>query len=177
MSAAEAERFMAGNCHPIREAAAAAVGDRQVLDLGCGRGIRIRDLYKPGQYRGVDCSKELIRIARRDNPGFTFVSSDMLDYLEGVADKSASTILMVSVFEHLPSLELAQAIYAQARRAAQELIIGWHTPPHYRETKILQVQAELDRPIWQNHYKEGSFDAAEVHIGKVGLAELWQVRG
>ncbi len=176
MSSAEAERFMAGNKHPIREAAAQAVGDRQVLDLGCGRGIRICELYKPDQYRGIDCSAELIRVARRDNPGYSFATADILQFLALVPDKSVEVVLMVSVFEHLPSLELAQRIYSESRRVSEELLVGWHTPPHYSQTRILQVQAELDRPIWQNQYKEGSFDGA-VQIGKVQLAELWTVRG
>ncbi len=176
MSSAEAERFMAGNKHPIREAAAQAVAGRQVLDLGCGRGIRICELYTREQYCGVDCSPELIRIAQRDNPGFSFETSDILQALGRLADKSVPVALMVSVLEHLPSLELAQKIYAAARRVSEELLVGWHTAPHYAQTKILQVQAELDRPIWQNQYREGSFDGA-VQIGKVQLAELWTVHG
>lgn len=175
MSPAEAERFMAGNKHPIREAAARAVNGRPVLDLGCGRGIRIRELYGQDQYRGIDCSEELIRVARRDNPGYSFETADILQFLSGYPGKSVPVALMVSVFEHLPSLELAQAIYNEARRVSGELLIGWHMPPHYPETVILQVKADLDRPIWQNKYREGSFGGA-IQIGKVGLAELWTVR-
>jgi hypothetical protein len=81
---------------------------------------------------------------------------------------------MVSVLEHVPSLEKAQEIYRHARRVAKELLIGWHTPPYYQETKIIQIMAELNKPIWQNHYKRGSFDEPS-SISSVLSAELWTV--
>jgi trans-aconitate methyltransferase len=175
MSAAEAARFMAGNAHPIRELVAEKVTGRPVVDLGCGRGIKIKDLYDKDRYFGVDCSPELISIAERDNPGFRFWTDEIVEFLQGIGDKCFSCAIMVSVLEHVSSLEVAQEIYAQARRVTQELFVGWHTPPHYPETKIIQVRSELDHPMWQNHYKEGSFGGA-VDITKVLLAELWTVR-
>lgn len=175
MSAAEAARFMAGNNHPIREAVAGKVAGRWTVDLGCGRGIKIKKLYRVHQYFGIDCSPELVAIARRDNPGYSFKVMGILDYLRPMRDKALRCASMVSVLEHVPSLEIAQEIYSEARRVAQELFVGWHTPPHYAETEIIQVKAELDKPIWQNHYKEGSFSGA-VEVSRVQSAELWTVR-
>ena len=173
LTQAEADRFMVGNRHPIREVAAKVIGDRPVTDLGCGKGIRIRGLYQPGQYTGVDCSAELIAIARRDNPGFTFVCAGILDYLAAVPDKSIPVALMVSVYEHVPSLAAALALYNEARRTSQELVIGWHCAPGPR-TRIERVKADLDEPIWQNHYARAHFGGT-IQSQPVDRAELWRV--
>lgn len=171
----EAARFMSGNRHPIREGAAKLVGRRNVTDLGCGKGIRIAELYKPEQYVGVDCSRELIEIAQRDNPGFRFYTSGILQYLSMVPDGAIEVALMISVLEHIPELEAAQAIYNEARRASKELLVGWHTVPNANETKTSRVQTpELISPIWQNKWKRGSF-ADAVQVYPFENAELWVV--
>jgi SAM-dependent methyltransferase len=175
MSADEATRFMAGNRHPMREVVAEVIGDRYVTDLGCGKAIRIKDLYTREQYVGVECSPELFKIAVSDNPGYVFHNYGILEYLSLIPDKSLPVALMVSVLEHQPSLEIAQRIYREALRCSEELLVGWNTPPNYPETKIIQVQAELDQPIYQNRYMRGSFDG-NISVRHVGYTELWTVR-
>lgn len=175
MSAIEAERFMKGNDHPMREVAAELVGDRVVVDFGCGRGIDIDKLYTPYQYFGIDCSEELIKIARRDNPKYEFYTSTIFDYLAFDDYDEIPVGVMISVLEHVESLEIAQELYNDARRVCKELLVGWHTPPHFPTTEIIKVQAELTSPINQNHYKEGSFHGAVRSIPVQG-GELWVVR-
>lgn len=175
MTEAEAERFMLGNVHPMREIAAGQVGDRTVLDLGCGRGIKVKALYTSGQYLGIDYSQELIKIARRDNPGYHFQTYDILDFIETFPKGDIQVGVMVSVLEHVSSLEEAQDIYNEAKRVCKTLLVGWHCPPHYPETSILKVQAELDSPMNQNHYEEGTFHGA-IRVIKVKAGELWVVR-
>src|SRR6185369_9100956 len=129
-------RFMAGAGHPIRDLAAAVIGNRNVIDLGCGKGIRIAELYRPEQYTGVDCSSRLIEIARQSNPLHGFTVSGILDYLAGMADKSVDCTLMIAVLEHVPTLGTAHRIYNEARRVSDELLVGWHTVPNAKEHKI-----------------------------------------
>jgi trans-aconitate methyltransferase len=174
MTAVEAERFMKGNTHPMREAAARMVGERYVIDLGCGKGIGVSELYTSDQYFGIDCSHELVNIARRKNVGYIFRVSDILSYFKDMRTNSIQVGIMISVLEHVSSLETARSIYNEAERVCEELLVGWHHPPHYSETKILQVQAELDNPIYQNHYAEGTFDGA-VEVIPVRAGELWVV--
>lgn len=176
MSSEEAELFMRGNAHPIREVVAERVGDSAVVDLGCGKGIKVATLYSPNQYLGVDCSSELVKLARRDNPQHRFVVAELEEWLSGIEDKTLETGIMISVLEHLPSEATARRLYAEARRACRRLYVGWHTPPHYPKTDILLVQAELKHPIYQNHYKEGTFDRPS-RIEKVKSAELWTIGG
>ena len=175
MTEEEAERFMLGNTHPMREIAASHAGDRQVLDLGCGKGIKVSELYTKEQYFGIDCSKELIKIAQRDNSGYIFQNYHIVEFIGDLAKNSIPVGVMVSVLEHVPSLEEAQDIYNEVKRVCETLLVGWHCPPHYPETSILKVQAELDSLMHQNHYKEGTFHGA-IRIIKVRLGELWIVR-
>lgn len=175
MTPAEAERFMAVSNHPIRDRIAEKVGGAPVTDLGCGRGIRIKELYASGQYFGIDCSAALVDIARRDNPGYEFAVADIGEYLSALAPKSLTNAIAIAVFEHAPSLEEALRLYEAARRAARTFYVGWHTPPHFSKTEILQVQAELDRPIWQNRYQTGNFHGA-VDVQRTPGFELWTVR-
>jgi SAM-dependent methyltransferase len=175
MTSEEAERFMKGNEHPMRKVAAGMVGSRPVVDLGCGRGIDIDKLYTPEQYLGIDCSEELIRIAERDNPRHAFGTCSIFDYLAFDDDNEKPIGVMISVLEHVESLEIAQELYNDARRVCKELIVGWHTPPHYPKTRIIQVKCELNSPIHQNHYAEGTFHGAVRVIPVLG-GELWSVR-
>ena len=174
MTEEEAEIFMAGNAHPIRELVAERVGSRKIIDFGCGRGIGIKDLYMKEQYIGLDCSEELIKIAKRDNPDYHFTSIELPHALSNIVDDTYEVGIMVSVLEHVPSLSLAQSIYQEARRVCRDLYVGWHCAPHYPETKIIQVQAELDNLMYQNHYAEGSFHGIR-RVEKIALAELWTV--
>lgn len=170
----EAIRFMKGSKHPIRDLAAAAIGERNVIDLGCGKGIRIAELYKREQYRGIDCSAHLIEIAEHDNPGYHFIAVGILDYLKYQPDKAFDCALMIAVLEHVPTLETAQRIYNEARRVSNELFVGWHTVPNASENKISRVQAELREPIWQNKWKHGSF-GGKIQSQPIEHAELWRV--
>jgi trans-aconitate methyltransferase len=174
ITAKEAERFMLGNSHPIRELVAQKVGAQHVIDLGCGRGIKIKELYTHTNYIGIDCSSELIKLAQQDNPLHTFWVADILDFLTDYEDNAIPVCIMISVLEHVPTLEIAQQIYNEAKRVAKVLYVGWHHPPYYKETKIIEVKAELDSLMYQNHYKEGSFDNP-IRVEKVKLAELWTV--
>ncbi len=176
MSREEAERFMKGNEHPMRKVAAGMVGSRPMIDLGCGRGIDIKNLYTKNQYTGIDCSAELIEVARRDNPDYDFEVCDLINWVDLSHEDSINVGVMISVLEHMETLELAQYAYRQARHACKELLIGWHCPPHYPKTSIIQVQAELTSPINQNHYAEGTFHGA-IRIIPIRGGELWSVRG
>jgi trans-aconitate methyltransferase len=174
MSDDEADRFMAGERFPSPGDVARAVAGRSVLDLGCGKGKEVKENYAICRYVGVDCSDALVRIARRDNPGFRFDCAELTEYLANLPDKITPVAIMVAVLEHLPSLEVAQWIVREAMRVSEELIIGWHTPPNYKRTEIISVSAELDRPIYQNRYARAAFPAGTVT--KVEGGELWSLR-
>ncbi len=175
MTKEEAERSMKENDHPMRKVAAGMVGSRPVVDLGCGKGIDVSKLYMEEQYMGIDCSHELIEIAIRNNLGYEFEVSDLVNWVDLHPEDSINVGVMISVLEHMESLEVAQHAYRQARHVCKELLVGWHCPPHYPTTEIIQVQAELNSSIHQNHYAEGTFNGA-VRVIPVRGGELWSVR-
>jgi SAM-dependent methyltransferase len=178
MGSAEADRFMLGKEHPaLRTHVASLIGSRRVFDLGCGKGFMVKDLYTVDQYFGIDVSAELIRIAMTNNPGYKFHQQNLASGPITVDSGSVEVALMISVMEHLPDLETAQYVYSEATRISKELLIVWHTPPIYESTDLIEVQAELDRPLSQNHYARGSFDREDldVRVGLVAGFECWRV--
>jgi len=173
MTEGEAERFMSSKeRHRVYAVMARMVGSASVIDLGCGRGIQV-GRYTQDQYYGVDASPELIKLARRDNPGYKF---DVLG-IEDVMPMGHEFGIMKSVLEHQPALEDAIAIYEHSLTLCGTLIVSWHTPPVYDTTTIMRVKAELDEPIFQNHYREGSFEVPGVQVktSHVDGVTLWTV--
>ena len=178
MTAPEAERFMATKQDQrIRAIVAGRIGNRDVIDLGCGRGIHISRDYSPKQYIGLDCSHELIKLARKANPGYAFEVWD----IKHPYKVTSEVALIKSVLEHQESLEDARAIFDVAQRTAPEVLICWHTPPEGQQTIIRRVDAELDHPIYQNVYQQGSFDDliredSTLRTERLGEFQLWTIR-
>lgn len=178
MTPDEAQRFMSKKQNiELRTEMAYLVGTRNLYDLGCGKGILVNMLYTPEQYVGVDVSEELLRIARKDNPGYRFIRHDLAASPLPVDDQSAEVGVMISVLEHQPSLEIAKTVYDEAMRTCKELLVLWHTPPIYKETEIIEVPCELDMPINQNHYARGSFEREDLQVRAIRVAgfECWRV--
>jgi len=109
-------------------------------------------------------------LAKIANPEYSFLVGDI-----SVPLAKAEFAVLKSVLEHQESLDDALMIYDSALRSADTVLVGWHTPPIYPETTIITVQAELENPIYQNHYKAGSFDREDVRVEKtrMGEFELW----
>ena len=52
-----------------------------VLDLGCGNGALSKSLYDAGYIiKGIDASKELLDIARKDYPDIEFIQADATNF-------------------------------------------------------------------------------------------------
>lgn len=78
-----------------------------VLDLGCGDGLNISILRQKGVNKiiGVDISKELLKLAKDNNPGIKFYvgSAQSIPFAAGSFD----IVLVDSVFHHLMEYEEA----------------------------------------------------------------------
>ena len=71
--------------------------DMKVLDLGCGSGLLSRWLKDKGlDTQGVDFSRSLINIAKKENPDITFTISDIVStpYAVGSFDIMVSGLVM-----------------------------------------------------------------------------------
>jgi len=175
MTRKEAAIFMVGKQHPdYRRHLASLVGSGTILDIGCGKGFLVKDLYSKNQYTGVDCSTALLELAAAENPGYRFLVANALCL--PFRDKEFDVALLVSVLEHQPDVSHATRIYDEALRVASRVIVGWHTPPVDGQPVQRIVQAELSIPIPQNTYEEHHFarDGVCVKHGRFGRFVTWE---
>lgn len=78
---------------------------QRLLDVGCGTGHQLRDLGARGfQISGVDGSEEMLKVARRINPGVDIRAGDVeaLPYENGSFD----WVLSIEVLRYLPDFRL-----------------------------------------------------------------------
>lgn len=151
MTAAEAERFMPRpEIQPVRTRLAHIVGEEDVIDIGCGKGDEIASLYEPDQYFGIDVSPELVKIAKRNNPGYRFEAMQCSE----ITGFYSYTIIK-SVLEHLPTEE-ALSLYEDARFICDTLLVAWHTEPgvfecrrYTGELKSPQIQIRHPIPLFK----------------------------
>lgn len=176
MTRAQAVAFMA-NAHPqpVRHRLAQIVGGRAVIDIGCGKGEEIGDLFTPEQYTGVDCSAELIAIAQKRWPEHRF----FVGSAQGTA--AIATLeprqrwpfgIIKSVLEHLPPDE-AVAVYEAGRAICDVLLVAWHTEPGWPE-KLGSYDGELGRMLQHRHTLQRftGIESREV----CGAHVIWTVR-
>ncbi|MCC6164931.1 MAG: methyltransferase domain-containing protein [Acidobacteria bacterium] len=73
---------------------------RDVLDIGCGRGEFLDLLRQDGiRARGLDINHEMVEVCRQR--GLDASEGDALSYLDGLADESLGGIFAAQVVEHL----------------------------------------------------------------------------
>ena len=104
-------------------------GDRQVLDLGCGRGEFLEMLHERGiSARGVDSNSQMIEICREK--GLSCDKGDILEMLNAVEDGSLGGIFSSQVIEHLSPAYLKQLVAASFRKlgASTPLILETINP-------------------------------------------------
>ncbi len=147
MTAEQASTFQAAHHEQkVRRRVAEIVGRGRVLDLGCGAGDQVSQYFTPDQYLGVDCSGELIMLARERNPGYLFTVGDgrLVAYRVGW-----DYCILKSVLEHLP-LDEALVLYERARSLCQTLLVVWHTEPKGR-ADYRKYQGELGTMLQNRH--------------------------
>ncbi len=124
-----------------------------VLDVGCGAGVPIaRSLSRRYRVTGVDVSREMVRLARRNVPEGEFVCGDVMSvaFDEGSFD---AVVAFYSIF-HLPREE---------HRGLFERIYGWLRPGGYflctLSDRNEEAHVEDDffgvRMFWSNFGLEG----------------------
>ena len=79
-------------------------GDR-VLDAGCGNGRLYRQVKaKKIDYLGIDFSKELLKIAKKQNPKAKFKNGDLADEKTWQGLKNYDICFCLAVLHHFPTL-------------------------------------------------------------------------
>ena len=78
-------------------------GDK-VLDAGCGNGRLYKELKgKKIDYLGIDFSKDLLRIAKKSNPGVGFRQEDISKKKTWNCLKNYDVICCIAVLHHFPT--------------------------------------------------------------------------
>lgn len=87
----------------------------KILDLGCGNG-RLFEIFKSKEieYFGVDNSKELIEIAKKNIPYLNFQIADALKL--PFPDNFFDKVFSVAVFHHVPSKKFRLQFLNEAKR-------------------------------------------------------------
>lgn len=83
--------------------------DGLVLDVGCGAGVKSKYLINKGlKVIGIDFSKEMINIAKREVPDGKFLVMDMRDVRE--LKEKFDAIFMQAVLLHVPKKEVRKTL-------------------------------------------------------------------
>ena len=98
---------------------AEALKEREVVDLGCGRGETLTALTEGGiRARGIDASEEMVSRCR--DQGLTADQGDLFDFLANCDEASLGGIVSLHVIEHLP----AESVDRLVRMAWRALVPG-----------------------------------------------------
>src|SRR5712691_8857796 len=113
------ESRMRGSVESIRERQRGYVDDFRgaapVLDVGCGRGELLSLLRDAGlEARGIDADADMVAYARGE--GLDVEQADLVDYLEGLPDRSLGGLFMGQVVEHLPAAVLVRVLELASRK-------------------------------------------------------------
>ena len=94
-------------------------GDLSALEIGCGPGRLLVPLSREfGRIAGVDVSREMVELARRNLEGCPNARAEMTSGsdLAGFADETFDFCYSYAVFQHIPSREVVLRYLREARR-------------------------------------------------------------
>ncbi len=118
----------------------------KVLDLGCGNG-RLYELCKNAgvDYVGIDNSKELIKLAQKNNPEGKFMVGDALDLPFG--NEEFDLVISFAVVHHIPSRDNREKFFVEAARVLKNngdfFVTTWNI-----------FQPRYKKYIWENRLKK-----------------------
>jgi len=91
-----------------------------ILELWCGNGKSYeylqKNIDKKIVYTWVDISKELLAVAKKNNPQVRFIHDDMVHYIQKEKQESIDIILSVAAFHHLPTVKERLLVLKNAYR-------------------------------------------------------------
>jgi len=127
-----AEKFSNTRKYPWREFntfKAYVKHGQAVLDAGCGNGRLYNFLLdKKINYSGLDSSKQLIAIAKREHPNINFGVGDIT--VMPYPDNSFDVIFCIATLHHIPGDKLRQKVISEFRRVLKPggylLMTNWN---------------------------------------------------
>ena len=125
---------------------------KKVLDLGCGPGLYVRELRKHGAIvKGIDNSKELIEIARKENPLNDFKIASIENRLP-YKDKEFDLVLCTLVLGHFFSWD---KIFKEVSRILKKngLFVFSIKNPIIESTEKIKIKGK-EFGVVKNYFKE-----------------------
>ncbi|MCB9798965.1 class I SAM-dependent methyltransferase [Candidatus Nomurabacteria bacterium] len=110
----------------------------QILDVACGSG-RLYQIFAKNQvqYTGVDFSKELIEIAKEENPECTFFVRDMTDLR--LPRESFDVVFCIAALQHLPNEDFRLQALRQMKEVVKTdglvILLNWNLYSHWAKDK------------------------------------------
>jgi ubiquinone/menaquinone biosynthesis C-methylase UbiE len=97
----QADRYILDNRKELEEFAGSLPKNAKVLDVGCGAGIPAAKFLIESEFEvvGIDFSETMLKLARKNVPGATFIRKDMteLDFAENSFDGLAAFYSIIHV--------------------------------------------------------------------------------
>lgn len=129
-----------------------AKGYQRVLDVGCGDGWMVRELYRHGlQASGIDTDDRAIQLAKALCPQAEFISGNVQDL-----NRSFEAVTALEVFEHIPNgldLEILKKCWSLVARGGSLYI----TVP----SKV--------RPVHKKHFRHYDRATMEAFLRDAGI--------
>lgn len=105
----------------------------KILELGCGDGRLLQYLQehtnKQYDYTGVDISKKLLSIGKKNNPQSKRIHTDMLKYVQEPQQETYDIVIAIAAFQHLPNqferLLVAKNIYRVLKFQGHYIMTNW----------------------------------------------------
>jgi ubiquinone/menaquinone biosynthesis C-methylase UbiE len=119
-----------------------------ILDLGCGNG-RLYQLFDKNQltYIGIDQSKKLINIARKQVSEGNFFVADMREL--SLEDQVVDKIFCIATFHHLPNKESRVDALEEMQRVLNPggkiIMTNWNTESDWFQDKVKSGDYKQDR--------------------------------
>jgi demethylmenaquinone methyltransferase/2-methoxy-6-polyprenyl-1,4-benzoquinol methylase len=152
--------------------ALAALPPARTLDVACGTGFLTRHL--PGEVVGLDQSAAMLKQARSQAPGATFVQSDALSL--PFEDTAFERVFTAHFYGHLEPAE-RERFLREARRLAPELVVVDSALRAEVEPEEHQVRLLNDGSRWEvlkRYFSPGAL-ARELGGGETLFAGRWFV--
>jgi SAM-dependent methyltransferase len=88
-------------------------GARSLLELGCGTGSVLVGLASVGERAGLDCSAEMLALARAKLPGVRLLEGDMADF--DLGERFEVVICVLDTLNHLDDFPRWSQVFARVR--------------------------------------------------------------
>jgi cyclopropane fatty-acyl-phospholipid synthase-like methyltransferase len=106
----------------------------QILDIGCGPGLFLKNFEKKATLTGIDISESMCKIARKELPSATIICGHFLKY---PFSKRYNYIYSVGVLIYFSRSQLADYFSKIQKLAAQQAIIFISYPHAFRKSDLV----------------------------------------